>query len=101
MGMLAFNGEAGLGKVKTIGPFTPNGASCTCAALGDGRLWVHWMSSAVAAALRSAVQLAVDGVTPGGTACDASALNSTMSTVRVRICPRISPAGRPAVWMFR
>ena len=98
--MLADRGEAGLGKVKRIGPFSPNGASCTCAASADGTSCVHCTSTAVAALFRSAVQEAVAEDSFGGTTCAPSAVNGTTSTVRGRIWPRISPDGRPAVWML-
>src|SRR5688572_22057001 len=96
--MLALSGEAALGNVKTTGPVSPKGASCTCALSGDGTLCVHWIASEVAVSFRSAEQDAVAVVSFGGTTCAPFALNATMSTVRGRIWPRISPDGRPAVW---
>jgi hypothetical protein len=94
------SGLFGLGKVKTIGPFCPRGASCTCTASGLARLCVHCTESTSAAVLRSAVQLPVVADVPGGTVCAELMLNETMSIVRRTICPRIAPAGRPEVWMF-
>jgi hypothetical protein len=99
-GTLAESGEAGLGNVKRIGPFSPAGASWMCAASAEGTLCVHCTSMAVAGLFRSAVQVAVEAVPFGGSACAPSAVNGTRSTVRGRICPRISPDGRPEVWML-
>src|ERR1051325_1307177 len=98
--MLALSGDAAEGKVKTAGPLTPSGALWMCAATAPERLCVHCNASAVAALSRSAVQLAVAAELFGGTTCAPFAVKLTRSTVRGRICPRISPVGRPAVWML-
>ena len=100
IGMLALSGDVAEGKVNATGPLLPNGATCTCAAVAPARLCVHWIASDVAGPSRSAVQFAVAVDAFGGTTCEPFAVNETRSTVRGRICPRISPAGRPAVWML-
>jgi hypothetical protein len=58
---------------------------------------VQLIASAVASLPRSAVQLAVAEPLSGGTTCPAPAVKATVSTVRGSTCPRIAPAGRPAV----
>src|SRR5688500_835910 len=98
IGTFALSGDAGLAKVNTIGPLVPVGASWMCADCGEARLCVHCTASDVASLLRSAEQLAVALVLFGGTTWAPVAVKFTVSTVRGRICPRISPAGRPAVW---
>ncbi len=100
IGTPAESGLAGEGKVKTTGPFCPAGAWWTWALSGDGTSWVHCTRSEVAGPSRSAEQLAVAGEPVGGTICAPSAVKGTVSTVRGRIWPRISPSGRPAVWIL-
>jgi hypothetical protein len=97
--IVALSGDAALAKVWTIGPFSPNGASCTCAETGAARLCVQSTASEVAPELRSAVHVAVAALPFGGTTCAPFAVNATAS-MELTIWPRISPAGRPAVWML-
>src|SRR5688500_17786738 len=98
--MLWLIGETGEAKGKPSGPFSPRSPGSRGAPPGDGRLCVQVKAMFVAFASRSAVQLPVLADDPGGTACAASRVKFTMSTVRGRIWPRIAPAGRPAVWML-
>jgi hypothetical protein len=83
-----------------MGPFSPRGASCTCASSGLASVCVQETASCVAVASRSAVQLPLADDVPGGTTWAAFSSKATVSTVRGRIWPRMIPLGRPAVWML-